>query len=108
MQGTSCPVCHNEVMPYGRFFREAEPNKTSACSHCGVALRRSPAVWALLTVAGVLLAVVIGSAVYLLLQARALDSFWLAGAALGVVVIWTFVVNFIGWRFVGWRVVAKP
>jgi len=106
LSGTLCPRCGKPVMPFGRFFREAEPLKVSRCSNCGVELMRSKSVWLLLAVGAVVVALVVGFAIPL------------AYARLGALVAALFIIiiaavfllglKLCGWLFVGWKLVAPP
>lgn len=102
--GTLCPRCHQPVMAFGRFFREAEPSKTSRCSHCNVELRRHKTVWLLLGVGAVALALMVGFGVPF-----TFERWGVAGATVFVVVttaVGISALNICGWLFIGWVPVA--
>ena len=104
LSGTSCPRCGQQVMPYGRFFREAEPLKVSRCSNCGVELRRSKSVWVLLAVAALGVALLVGFAIpfaYVRWGAVVAGLFVIILAA-----VFVFGLNLCGWLFVGWKPVS--
>ena len=102
--GTLCPQCSKPVMPYGRFFKEAEPQKTSRCSNCGAELKRKKSVWLLLGVGAVVVALICGFGIPFTF-AR-----WGVVAAAVFLIVSTAVtilaVNFCGWLFVGWDLLA--
>jgi hypothetical protein len=102
--GTLCPQCGKPVMPYLRFFREAEPYKISRCSHCQVELKRNKVAWLLLCVAAAAGAAVAGLGItYVFARWGAAGTL-----ALGLVVlaVLTFGLNVCGWLFVGWELAA--
>ncbi len=103
--GTLCPKCSEPVMSYSRFIREAEPWKTSRCSHCNAELKRKKSVWVLLA-AGVAVAAPITGFGIPFMQAR-----WGAAGVAALVVItvavFAVVLNVCGWLFVGWEPVAS-
>jgi hypothetical protein len=104
LTGTRCPQCGQPVMAYGRFFREAEPYKTSRCSHCDVELQRKGSVWLLLGGGAVVLATLTGLAWPYLFT-----NLGIAGGIvvlLVVVAVWVLLLNVCGWLFVGWKQVA--
>ena len=103
--GTLCPQCGEAVMPYGKFFREAEARKTSRCSKCDVELKRKKSVWLLLASGAVVVASVVGVGVPFIFErwgvvaAAVFMILFTAGAILGL--------NIFGWLFIGWKL-ASP
>lgn len=99
-QGALCPHCGQPVMAFGRFFREAEPSKTSRCSHCNVELKRHKTVWLLLGIGAVVLASIVGVGIPFTFER------WGAAAAAVFVTVFTAVaiigLKVCGWLFVGW------
>ncbi len=101
MGANVCPHCGKAVMPYGRFLREAEPYKVSACGSCGANLRRSPKVYPFLLIMVIVLCVIVFPLFFMLAKARI--SFWILGALLIVLLAgWTLLTNFLAWCLIGW------
>ena len=103
--GTLCPNCGKPVMPYGRFFRQAEPHKISRCTNCDVELKRKKSVWLLLIVGAVVLATTIGFGIPFTFErwgvvAASVFTFVVSVAAVVILNVW-------GWLFVGWDIVAS-
>ena len=104
LSGTRCPQCGEPVMSFGRFVREAEPNKLLSCSNCGAKLRRDKLVWLLLTAGALVVAVSVGFA------APFAYSRWGLGlavlAVLTIAVASVFGLKLCGWLLIGWEPVA--
>jgi uncharacterized protein (DUF983 family) len=102
--GTVCPQCGKPVMPYGRFFKVAEPHKTSRCSHCSVELKRKKSVWLLLGAGAVVVVLIVGFGVPFTFVR------WGVVASAVFVIVFTavaiFALNICGWLFVGWELVS--
>lgn len=97
MPANQCPRCGQPVMAYGRFFREAEPYKTSPCGSCGAKLRRGKGVYVLLLIMSLL--AMAGALGCMLWQV----AFWLRLTfVVSFVAIWVVITNYLGWRLVGW------
>ena len=107
MAGNICPICGKAVMSYGRFLREAEPYKTSACGSCGSKLRRSRMVYVLIILMIIVLVLGIILPFFYILD-KAHISLWL-GTVIGVALVagWGILVNYFGWRFIGWVAVEQ-
>ena len=91
-------------MAYGRFLRQAEPNKISRCTNCDVELKRKKSVWLLLIVGAIVLATMIGLGIPFTFERWGV----VAASAFTIVVSATavFILNVWGWLFVGWDLVA--
>ena len=105
MAGNVCPKCGKAVMTYARFFREAEPYRVSPCGSCGVQLRRSRMVYLLLVVMVALLYIPGAGLVAAMHHGLPLWAIALLGVLL--VVGWIFLVNYLGYRIVGWVLADK-
>lgn len=94
-------------MNYWRFVTEAEPTKQTTCSNCGAALKRSSAVW--LLVSTMLVAMLATS--YPLFTSLYKNGYTINGLiACGAVWLaaWVMFVNFLSWQIVKWRPVNAP
>lgn len=107
MAGNICPICGKTVMSYGRFLREAEPYKVSACESCGSKLRRSRMVYVFLLLMIIILALGIFLPMFNILY-NAHTSIWL-GIVIGVALVagWSLLTNYLGWRLIGWVAVEQ-
>ncbi len=94
-------------MPYGRFLREAEPYKVSACESCGSKLRRSRMVCVLLLLLMIIVLGLIVLMIYPLLE-KAQSSLWL-NLFIFIVLLagWVLLTNYLGWRLIGWVTVEQ-
>jgi hypothetical protein len=91
-------------MPYGRYLREMAglPTRISKCAHCQVELQRNPAIYALLSLGSTAAVLLIFFAVPRLLPAG-WGGMW---TVLLLMVASVFLINFLGWLLVGWRVAS--
>ncbi|MFH0992398.1 MAG: hypothetical protein V1799_20550 [bacterium] len=104
MRGNICPQCGKEVMPYRRFFREAEPYKVSQCGSCDTKLKRSPRVYLFLLFMCIVLTVI--SIPLVIAMVAAHTSFWIMWPALVLwAACWVLLINYSSWRYIGWVVV---
>ena len=102
MRGSPCPNCGKQVMPFGQFFRHAEPTMVIPCPSCGVSLSRSAAVYIPLVVIGLAIMVL----AFLLAPGRPLPIIVLAGV-IGVVAA-TAIVKVVNYKLPFWRAAEKP
>lgn len=106
MNGNICPRCGKAVMSYKRFFREAEPSKISQCDNCGSNLRRSRNVYLYLLLMIVIFCMIVLPVFVLLVNAR--TSFWIIYPSIIIIgAVWVGVINYLGWRLIGWVLVAE-
>lgn len=108
MAAIDCPRCGKPVMGYARFLHEAEPHRVSPCGHCGAPLARSRAVWLLLLVMSLALVGLAAAVARFDLIDPGTPRWISVGFAMGVLVGWVFLTNYLGYRLVGWRPAAAP
>lgn len=91
-------------MPYGRFFRQAEPYKISRCTNCDVELKRKKSVWLLLIVGATVYATMLALGIPPTLERWGVVAAAVLAIAGSVAAI--FIINLSGWLFVGWDLVT--
>jgi hypothetical protein len=104
LSGTVCPSCNNEVMPFLKFLREAEPTKVSRCANCDVELKRRKSVWVLLAIGGVLAAIVFRAAIQPIYNRFGIPLSFVFGMFL--LAAFVLLIKLFGWLFVGWELAA--
>jgi hypothetical protein len=103
MNGNICPQCGKDVMPYGRFLREAEPYKISKCGNCNTKLKRSPRVYLCLLIM-LLILIAISLPLFHTMIAANISYAVICPVLIVFFICWVLLTNYLSWKYIGWAI----